>query len=143
MPGYSAQPRLRVEVTDRVVAVGASYGIHASVQNVSTGVAGYFNGSVSVGGELWAGNTNIIGNFTVFGGSKSVAVPSPDGTHRLLYCLESPQNEGKSTLKFSYRIVGKRKDVKAERFAKVTAPKLPEPPSAAVTKEKGKAKRKA
>jgi hypothetical protein len=187
-----------------VRAVGGSYGIYASVQNVSSGAAGYFNGTVSVGGELWAGNTHIIGNFTVYGGSKSVAVPFPDGTHRLLYCLESPecwfedfgeaklvkgkaevkltrefatlikkdsyhvfltpyghshglyvssrtgasfvvkeQNEGKSTLKFSYRIVGKRKDVKAERFAKVTAPKLPEPPSAAVTKEKGKAKRKA
>jgi hypothetical protein len=38
------------------------------------------------------------------------------------------QGNGKSNLTFSFRIVGKRKDVKAERFAKVSVPKLPKPP---------------
>jgi hypothetical protein len=38
------------------------------------------------------------------------------------------QGNGKSNLKFSFRIVGKRKGVKAERFAKVTVPKPVKPP---------------
>jgi hypothetical protein len=33
------------------------------------------------------------------------------------------QGRGKSSLSFSFRIVGKRKDLKAERFAKVIVPK--------------------
>jgi len=32
------------------------------------------------------------GDFTVFGGAKSAAVPHPDGTYRRLYCLESPES---------------------------------------------------
>jgi hypothetical protein len=38
------------------------------------------------------------------------------------------QSNGKSNVNFSFRIVGKRKDVKAERFAKVTLPKIGKPP---------------
>lgn len=41
--------------------------------------AGYFAGKVVVGGD-----------FAVTG-SKSAAVPHPDGTHRLLYCMEAPE----------------------------------------------------
>lgn len=134
------------------------------------------------------GATAVNGNFIVFG-SKSAAVAFPDQSHRLLYCMESPecwfedfgeaklvrgrvqvklprdfatviktgsyhvfltpygnsnglyvskqdgkgfiveeQGQGKSNVKFSYRIVGKRKDVKAERFAKVSKPTFPKPP---------------
>jgi hypothetical protein len=144
--------------------------------------AGLFNGPVHVNGE-----------FTIAGANKSVVVPFPDGSHRRLYCMESPecwfedfgeaklrkgkvqiklprdfaaviktnsyhvflspygrsnglyvskrtrqgfvveeQSNGKSSVGFSYRIVGKRKDVKAERFAKFTLPKiskLPELPT--------------
>ena len=29
---------------------------------------------------------------TVVGGAKSAAVPHPDGTHRRLYCVESPES---------------------------------------------------
>jgi hypothetical protein len=38
------------------------------------------------------------------------------------------QGNRKSSLTFSFRIVGKRKDLKAERFAKVDAPALPKAP---------------
>ena len=34
----------------------------------------------------------VSGNFTVVGGAKSAAVPHPDGTHRRLYCMESPES---------------------------------------------------
>jgi hypothetical protein len=45
------------------------------------------------------------------------------------------QGNGKSNLKFSFRIVGKRKGVKAERFAKVSVVKPPKLPSDRKKKE--------
>jgi hypothetical protein len=57
----------------RAVAAGAN------------GVAGAFSGAVKVNGTL-----NVNGDF-VATGVKSAAVPHPDGSHRLVYCLESPQ----------------------------------------------------
>jgi hypothetical protein len=47
----------------------------------STGIAGAFIGPVVV-----------IGTFVAVGGPKSAAVPHPDGSHRLTYCLESPDS---------------------------------------------------
>jgi hypothetical protein len=47
----------------------------------ATGIAGGFLGDVMV-----------VGNFTSIGGLKSAAVPHPDGTHRLTYCMESPES---------------------------------------------------
>ncbi len=44
------------------------------------GFAGGFQGPVLVAGD-----------FTVSGGAKNAAVPHPDGSHRLLYCQESPE----------------------------------------------------
>jgi hypothetical protein len=137
--------------------------------------AGYFDGPVLVNGD-----------FTIIGMGKSVAVPFADGSHRRLYCMESPecwfedfgeaklakgkaqiklprdfaaviqsdsyhvfltpyghsnglfiskrtsqgfvveeQSRGKSSLSFAFRIVGKRKDFKAERFSKIDVPKAP------------------
>jgi hypothetical protein len=35
------------------------------------------------------------------------------------------QQGGKSNLRFSYRIVAKRKDIDGERLAKITLPKAP------------------
>jgi hypothetical protein len=140
--------------------------------------AGWFQGPVVVDGD-----------FTVMApGTKSIAVPFSDGSHRRLYCMESPecwfedfgeaklvkgkaqiklprdfaavinvdsyhvfltpygasnglyvskrtrqgfvveeQGHGKSSLSFSFRIVGKAKDVKAGRFAKVKVSKAPQP----------------
>lgn len=45
------------------------------------GAAGFFGGPVT-----------IIGDLFVVGGTKSAVVPFPDGSHRQLYCLESPEN---------------------------------------------------
>jgi hypothetical protein len=138
------------------------------------GYAGYFEGNVAV-----------VGNFTVLYGTKSAAVRHPDGSHRLLYSMESPecwfedfgtgklvrgrakvkldrdftaivrtgsyhvflapegdsqglfvssrnstgfevgeQQKGKSSVRFSYRVVAKRKDVAGPRLPKVKV-KLP------------------
>jgi hypothetical protein len=137
------------------------------------GLAGRFDGPVVVNGD-----------FTVVGGAKSAAVPHPDGSHRRLYCVESPeswfedfgigkvrkgkgvvrldrgfaavigggaryhvfitprgdskglyvsrqrregfdvqeQQGGKSSIEFAYRVVARRKDVRATRLEKVKIP---------------------
>ncbi len=166
-------------------------------------IAGQFSGPVNIypNGGIAPGNLFIQGNYTATG-FKSAAVPHPDGSHRLLYCMESPEawfedfgkgtlTAGKAEIKldpdfaavvdtstlhvfpvshdehhalhiagtsttgftvgavpsstgtaagktatdlsgtFSYRVVAKRKDVKAERLAKFDVPqeiKLPAPP---------------
>jgi hypothetical protein len=150
--------------------------------------AGWFDGPVQVNGLLSVSDVVVTGDFTVLG-TKSAAVPFPDGSHRRLYCVESPecwfedfgeaklvkgkatiklprdfataiktasyhvflgaygssnglhvskrtragfvveeQGKGKSSLKFSYRIVGKRKDIEAKRFARIVVPEIPKPP---------------
>jgi hypothetical protein len=147
-------------------------------------LAGDFEGPVSIKGTLVVSG----GGFIVFG-PKSAAVPFPDGSQRLLYCMESPElwfedfgsaklrrgratvklndfvnaivtrdyrvflspegdcsglyvarkgaatfevrelGGGKSSVAFSYRVVGRRKDIKAhKRFAKFEIPKVPTPP---------------
>ena len=57
----------------------------AAVVGATNGIAGAFAaafyGSVIVGGDL-----------TVVGGAKSAAVLHPDGSHRRLYCMESPES---------------------------------------------------
>ena len=61
-----------------------------ATNGVAGAYAGVFYGPVVVGGD-----------FTVFG-AKSAAVPHPDGSHRRLYCMESPESWfedfGKGTL---------------------------------------------
>jgi hypothetical protein len=61
-------------------AAGAGAVVGAT-NGVSGAYAGVFYGPVLVGGA-----------FTVVGGPKSAAVPHPDGSHRLLYCVESPES---------------------------------------------------
>jgi hypothetical protein len=46
-----------------------------------TGLAGHFKGPVTIEGDV-----------TIIGGTKSAAVLHPDGTHRQLYCMESPES---------------------------------------------------
>ena len=60
-------------------ASGTSTGLYAT--GPASGFAARFDGPVLVNG-----------NFTAIGGSKSAAVPHPDGTHRRLYCVESPES---------------------------------------------------
>jgi len=47
--------------------------------------------SGSVAG-LFLGTVQVYGQFIVYGGPKSAAVPHPDGQHRLVYCVESPES---------------------------------------------------
>jgi hypothetical protein len=148
--------------------------------NRTVGVLGFSNnvGVYGIGND-YAGI--FVGNFLVVGGTKAAAVPFPDGTQRVLYCMESPElwfedfgeaklrrgrrivkldadfakvikrgdykvffapegdcrglyvrrksaasfevrelMGGKSNVAFSYRIVGRRKDIKSHRrFAKI------------------------
>jgi hypothetical protein len=163
-------------------------------------VVGATNGVVGAYAAAFYGNVVVSGSFTVVG-AKSAAVPHPDGSHRLLYCVESPESWfedfGKGELscgsaeisidptfavaantedyhvfitaydndqvlhvtnrtpngftvqadvalaelkgkkgpdlsgEFSWRIVAKRKDIKGERFEKVTIPQEPPLPSTA------------
>ncbi len=160
---------------------------------VAGAIAGQFAGPVNIynNGAITRGDLFIQGNYTALG-TKSAAVPHPDGTHRLLYCVESPEawfedfgegtiTGGKAEVKldadfaavvdtsklhvfvtehdtthhlavtaragssfsvgaapsttaaagtkaselsgtFSYRVVAKRKDVKADRLAKYAVP---------------------
>jgi hypothetical protein len=57
----------------------------AAVVGASNGVAGAFAGA-------FYGSVVVSGGFTVVGGPKSAAVPHPDGSHRRLYCMESPES---------------------------------------------------
>jgi hypothetical protein len=52
-------------------------------------VVGATNGVAGAYGAAFYGPVIVGGDFTVFGGAKSAAVPHPDGTHRRLYCVES------------------------------------------------------
>ena len=55
-------------------------------------VVGTDNGVVGAYAGAFFGSVIVAGNFIVVGGAKSAAVPHPDGSHRLLYCLESPES---------------------------------------------------
>jgi hypothetical protein len=165
---------------------GGSVGVLGVAGGTGTGVLGF---SSQGNAGAFFGPVVVSGDFTVIGGSKSAAVPYPDGSYRLLYAVESPdcwledfgraklidgeaivklkddfaavidfkqmhiflspegdcnglylnsmpaQNtqsfsvgelqNGKSSLSFSYRIVGKRKDIRGQRMKKVKVPKRP------------------
>jgi hypothetical protein len=68
-------------VIHRAVSVSAAAAHKAMGLNLTKGgLAGFFQGRVTV-----------VGAFAVFG-AKSAAVPHPDGSHRLLYSMESPES---------------------------------------------------
>ena len=63
--------------------------------------AGLVGATNTAGGAAVVGATNGVagayaavfyGPFVVVGGAKSAAVPHADGSHRLLYCMESPES---------------------------------------------------
>lgn len=66
-----------IGVLGQAGAAGA-FGLYGLAQ-VAGAYAGYFSGKVVVAGD-----------FSVTG-SKSAAIPHPDGTHRLVYCVEAPE----------------------------------------------------
>jgi hypothetical protein len=67
-----------------LVGATASAGA-AAVVGATNGVAGAF-------AAAFYGPVIVGGDFTVVGGAKSAAVPHPDGSHRRLYCVESPES---------------------------------------------------
>lgn len=173
-----------------VGATAAAGGV--AVVGATNGVAGAYAGA-------FYGPVVVSGDFTVVGGAKSAAVLHPDGSHRRLYCVESPESWfedfGKGTIAcgravvpidpdfaaaadtdsyhvfltahdnhvlhvadrtptgftvradgapsevkgpsgdlsgtFSWRIVARRRDIKGERFERVTVPSEPALPAGA------------
>jgi hypothetical protein len=175
------------------------FGVHGEGQALGVGVSGsapsggtgvqatggiglFASGGLAAG--FFDGTVVVVGDLAVLG-KKSAAVRHPDGSHRLLYSIESPeswfedfgesrlvrgkvrvklesgfasvikansyhvfltpygdsnglyvsqrstqgfevreQGVGKASVRFSYRIVGKRKDIKGERLAKIALPKV-------------------
>ena len=55
-------------------------------------VVGATNGVAGAYAAAFYGPVIVGGDFTVVGGAKSAAVPHPDGSHRRLYCMESPES---------------------------------------------------
>ena len=55
-------------------------------------VVGATNGVAGAYAAAFYGPVIVGGDFTVVGGAKSAAVPHPDGSHRRLYCVESPES---------------------------------------------------
>jgi hypothetical protein len=55
-------------------------------------VVGATNGVPGAYAAAFYGPVIVGGDFLVVGGAKSAAVPHPDGTHRQLYCVESPES---------------------------------------------------
>jgi len=74
-----------------VASVNGTVGFAAGASVVGA-IAGQFSGPVNIynTGPGIPGNLYVQGNQTA-SGTKSAAVPHPDGTHRLLYCMESPE----------------------------------------------------
>ncbi len=174
---------------------GGGYGVfgyssrgHGVVGTANTAgaaaVVGATNGVADAYAAVFYGPVVVVGDFAVRG-AKSAAVPHPDGSHRRLYCVESPESWfedfGKGQLscgqahvaidpdlaavatmedyhvfltayhsdhllhvtnqtpsgfsvqakdpaasgRFSWRVVAKRKDVVAERFAPIEVPSAP------------------
>lgn len=69
-----------------VKGVGGDIGVYG--QGGSVGVVGQ---SANLAG-YFIGRLYVNGPFIVFGSPKSAAVPHPDGSHRLLYSMESPES---------------------------------------------------
>jgi len=55
-------------------------------------VVGSTNGAAGANAGIFFGGVFVRGDFTVIDGVKSAAVPHSDGTHRRLYCVESPES---------------------------------------------------
>jgi len=80
----------------------------------ASGGYGVYGGTAVPGGYAggFAGPVLVVGDFTATGGTKSAAVPHPDGTHRRLYCLESPESLFEDF--GEARLVGGRAEVKLD-----------------------------
>jgi hypothetical protein len=66
--------------------------VGATASPGAAAVVGATNGVAGAYAAAFYGPVIVGGNFTVVGGAKSAAVPHPDGSHRRLYCMESPES---------------------------------------------------
>jgi hypothetical protein len=81
---------------------GASNGNVGVLGTSQSSIGGFFSSASSTGlyatgpaggfAARFDGPVLVNGNFTAIGGSKSAAVPHPDGSHRRLYCVEAPES---------------------------------------------------
>ena len=68
------------------------HGLVGSVASAgAAAIAGSTNGTAGAYAAILYGPVYVGGSFTVTG-AKSAAVPHPDGSHRRLYCVESPES---------------------------------------------------
>ena len=66
--------------------------VGATAATGGAAVVGASNGVVGAYAAAFYGSVIVSGDLTVVGGAKSAAVLHPDGTHRRLYCVESPES---------------------------------------------------
>ena len=66
--------------------------VGATLARGHAGIVGATNGVSGTAAGAFFGDVFVRGTLTVTGGAKSAAVPHPDGSHRRLYCLESPES---------------------------------------------------
>ena len=66
--------------------------VGATAATGAAAVVGATNGVAGAYAAAFYGPVIVGGDFTVVGGAKSAAVPHPDGSHRRLYCVESPES---------------------------------------------------
>jgi hypothetical protein len=66
--------------------------VGATAATGAAAVVGATNGVPGAYAAAFYGPVVVAGDFTVVGGAKSAAVPHPDGSHRRLYCTESPES---------------------------------------------------
>jgi hypothetical protein len=72
-----------------VGVAGVSEGVGGGTGDIF-GPVGVFGACKNGNAGLFLGPVVVAGDFTVLG-AKNAAVPQPDGTHRLLHCMESPE----------------------------------------------------
>jgi hypothetical protein len=95
-PGMGIRPAAGVlgTASDAPGVIGTS-DARIGVYGFSTGNAGVVGESVNSFAGYFAGNVVVTGNLTVSGmispNPKLAVMPFPDGTHRALYCMESPE----------------------------------------------------
>jgi len=66
--------------------------VGATAATGAAAVVGATNGVSGAYAASFFGPVVVSGALTVIGGPKSAAVPHPDGSHRRLYCVESPDS---------------------------------------------------
>jgi len=80
------------QITDQGIGVIGLANSGVGVAGMSTSATGVFGSSQTGLAGHFKGAVTIEGDLTIIGGTKSAAVPHSDGSHRQLYCLESPES---------------------------------------------------